>query len=340
MAVTSSSSLWFVRDAGGNKAVVKYEVYATTSGSSYNNYDITTSVWVDGQSATGVHKLPSNTTTTCFSGEFTISNASGKYITASYSIPTGISAGTLTGSTSMTIPSLVTTPTMTTSVTARGLNTISASMSITNNGGANIIDRYIELFTDSACTNKVGTISGANSGTFSSLTPNTTYYVRANASNGSFRGYSSVVQTSTYNYATITSAPNLTHGNNLTVSYTNPSGSSLQIGLLKTDGSTVLASYRACTGSSYTFVFTDSELDNIYKQYGNNSTFSARVYLKTANTYSVYSGITITLTGNQKTMHEKVNGTWLRGKVYRKISGNWLNVVIWRKVSGTWRRGI
>lgn len=283
--------------------------------------------------------MPQNTTTTCFSGEFTISNASGRTISGSYSIPTGISAGTLTGSASLTIPVLVTTPTMTASITSRALTSISASMSITSTGGATIVDKYIDIFTDSACTNKVGTITGA-SGTFSGLTPNTTYYVRANASNGTYRGYSAVKTTSTYNWATITSAPNLTHGNSLTVTYSNPSSSALQIGLFKTDGTTALANYRTCTGATYTFSFTDTELDNIYKQYGNANSFTARVYLKTANTYVVYSGITVTLTGNQKTIHLKVSDNWKRGKTFVKVSGTWRNGVIWERINGTWRRGI
>lgn len=338
MAVTASNQLTFVRDAGSNRAVVKYEVYATTTGSSYNNYNITTSVTVDGQNSSGTHTLPSNRTTLCFSGEFTVGNASGRTIYASYSIPTGISAGTLTGSTSLTIPSLVTTPTLTCSAT-RGLNTIEASLTITNTGGATIVDRYIDLYSDSGLTTKVATITGA-SGTFTGLTPNTTYYVRANASNGTFRGYSSTVTVTTYNIATISNAPNLTHGNTLTVTYANPSGSALQIALLKTDGSTILASYRTCTGTSYTFSFTDTELDNIYRQYGNNDSFSARVYLKTANTYTNYATITITLTGNQKTIRIKNSNSWKRGKTYIKVSNTWKKAVMWEKVIGTWKRGI
>lgn len=338
MAVTATSSLTYVRQSG-TSAVVSYVVTATTTGSSYNNYDITTEVWCDGQYSTHVHKLPYQTTTTCFSGEFTIANASGRTITASYSIPTGISAGTLTGSASTTIPVFIKTPTVTTSVSSRGLNSISATMTVTDNGGASIVDRYIDLFSNSSCTTKVGTITGA-SGTFTNLTPNTTYYVRANASNGTYRGYSSVVTTSTYNKAMISNAPNFNHGNTLTITYSNPSSSALQIGLFKTDGSTALASYRNCSGTSYTFTFTDAELDAIYKTYGNNSSINARVYLKTANTYTDYKQVTITLKGNQKTFRSKISGTWRRGKAFVKVSGTWRNGVVWTKVNGTWRRGI
>lgn len=249
---------------------------------------------------------------------------------------------TTTGSATFTLPAIpnpVTTPTVTCSVTSRGINTIAATMSVTNTGGATIVDRYIDIYSNSTLTTKVATITGT-SGTFTGLTPNTTYYVRANASNGTYRGYSSTITTSTYNYGTITNAPNLTHGGNLTISYSNPSGAALKIALMKTDGTTALAAYRNCTGTSYTFAFTDTELDTIYRQYGLNSSLNARVYLKTADTYTNYAGITITLTGNQKTIRTKVNGTWKRGKVYVKVNGSWRSAVVWIKINGTWKRGI
>lgn len=66
-----------------------------------------------------------------------------------------------------------------------------ASFSVTDNGGKSITDNYIDCFTDSGCTNKKATITGT-SGTFSGLSRYTTYYARANASNGSYRGYSAV----------------------------------------------------------------------------------------------------------------------------------------------------
>ena len=65
-----------------------------------------------------------------------------------------------------------------------------ASFSVTNNGGQAIVDNHI----DCSLTNfgsAVKTINGT-SGSFSGLSPNTKYYVRANASNGAARGYSSV----------------------------------------------------------------------------------------------------------------------------------------------------
>jgi len=337
MAVSATSSLTYIRQEG-TSAVVKYEVFATTSGQSHNDNNITTTVNVDGQTATNVHKLPYSTTTTCFSGEFTVGNASGRTITASYSIPTGISAGTMTGSASTTIPSFIRVPTVTVSVTSRGLTTIGASMKVTDDGGHAIGDYYIELFQDAGHTTLVSRIAGT-SGTFTGLSPNTTYYLMSNASNSYYRGYSSVVSATTQSKATITSASNIYHGDTLTVTYSNPSGESLKIGF-NTTGGTVICAERTCTGSSYTFTFTDAELDRLYKQYGNSSSVNAYVILRTANTYYDTNSVTVTLKGNQKTMRNKVSGAWNRGKVWTKVSGTWRQGVIWTNVSGTWRRGI
>ena len=248
------------------------------------------------------------------------------------------SSNQVDGSQDFTLDNAITNPTVTASVLSRDLTTIGASMSVTNDGGAPIVARYIELFTDSSCNNKVGTITGA-SGTFTGLTQNTTYYVRAKAGNGTYVGYSTVLTTSTQSKATISSASDITHGSSLTVTYNNPSGASLKIGF-NTTGGTVICAERTCTGSSYTFNFTDAELDRMYKQYGNSSTLSAYVILRTANTYYDTKTITVTLKGNQKTVHDKISGNWLRGKIWTKVSGTWRQGVIWTNVSGTWRRGI
>ena len=141
--------------------------------------------------------------------------------------------------------------------------------------------------------------------------------------------------------ATISSAPNFNLGSSETVTYSNPSGGSIDISVYATDGNTNYAAYRTCTGSSYTFNFTDAELDKMYKAMGTGTSLTARVYLRTLATMDLdYKTVTITLKGNQKTIHEKVSGTWRRGKVWIKISGTWRQGVVWEKISGTWRRGI
>lgn len=338
MAISMSQSLTYVSgNPSTNTAVVRYLVQATTTGSTHSGYNKTCTVNVDGHTSSGQTTLPYTSTVTCFDGQFTISNASGKTITASYDFVTGdIAAGEYTGSTTITLPVLVQTPTVTCSTTP-GLNTIGASLTVTNTGGASIQSQGINLYSDSSCTTQVKAVTGT-SGTFTGLTPNTTYYARAYANNGYYTGYSAVQTVTTLNKATITTASNINHGDNLEVTYNNPSSSALAIGIYK--GDTPIASDRTCTGTSYTFTFTDTELDTIYREYGNSNTQTLRIKLKTANTYEDYKDITITLTGNQKTMREKVSDTWKRGKVFINVGGTWKNGVIWQKVDGTWKRGI
>jgi len=321
----------------GNTATISWNIYARCEGGTSGE------TWVGNWGFSGKVK----DTNLSYSGDFIKDKklASGSFtISGGSSFSANITAHpysgsyTSSGSWNWTVDNNVVTPTITCSVT-RGLNTISASMSVTNTGGASIVDRYIDLFTDSGCTNKIGTITGA-SGTFSGLNPNTTYYARANASNGTYRGYSSVQTIKTYDIARITSAPNINHGANLAVTYSNPSGAALQIGVFKTDAMTSLAAYRVCSGSSYTFTFTEAELDNIYKQYGSSNSLTVRVYIKTANNYLAYATLTITLTGDQRTMRLKTNNSWHRGKCFIKVNGTWCKAVVWEKINDTWHRAI
>ena len=87
-------------DVATNSSVVQYLVKISTSGQSYNDNNITTTYYIDGVKYTNTHKLPHNSTTTVVNKTVTIiHNSDGKRsVTASYSTPTNISAGTMTGS--------------------------------------------------------------------------------------------------------------------------------------------------------------------------------------------------------------------------------------------------
>ena len=399
----------------------------------------------------------------------------------------------------------VTTPTVTCSITGKTSSSISASMTVTNDGGASIVDRYIDLFSNAACTNKVGTITGA-SGTFTGLSANTTYYARANASNGTYRGYSSVQSNTTYqktiptislsskssssitvtsgcnvsvsstqyrikpangsygayqssgtftglsantayvvevkkvgqasgeagtatlsvttyqrtiptislssktvnsvtvtsgcnvtasstqyrikpasgsyggyqNSATfsglspntsyvvevkkvgqasgeagtatlnvttyqigeISSAANFVHGDNSSLVVTNPSSASLSLAMKI--GNTQIFS-KSVSAGTITNIFTDEQLDNIYKLYGTNSSLTVTYILTTTANGSSYTNnktCTITFTGNQKTGHINVGGTWKRTKRWINVGGTWKRCVRWINVDGTWKRCI
>lgn len=176
--------------------------------------------------------------------------------------------------------------------------------------------------------------------TITSMSPNTPAKtrVRARRAGTSTGGTSATIDFSTYPVATI-SCNDWTHGDNLSTTITNPSGASTQVAIYK--GTEVLCNYRNASGS-YTFQFTDTELDNIYRKYGDSSTQTLRVYVKTTQAgvdYYSYIERTITLTGNQKTIRINANG-WKRGKAYTNVSGTWKKAVMWTNVNGTWRRTI
>lgn len=179
--------------------------------------------------------------------------------------------------------------------------------------------------------------------TIHNLQPNTTYKVRTRCRRADSGLWSEAgnIWISTYDIARMTYVPNIEHGDNLTVNYSNPSGAGIEIGIWKTDGWTELTGgYRWCTGSSYTFYFTDQELDNFYRLYGSERSITLRVYIKTDSNYLDYREFTITLTGNQKTVKTKTNNSWKRAKIWIKVNGTWKRAVTWAKANGTWKRSI
>ena len=87
-------------DIASNTSTVRYLLKLKTTEGSYNVNNITTTYYIDGVKYTVTHKLPYRTTTTVIDKTVTIShNSDGtRSVTASYSVPTNISAGTMTGS--------------------------------------------------------------------------------------------------------------------------------------------------------------------------------------------------------------------------------------------------
>jgi hypothetical protein len=255
---------WWVSSWSGNTATINYEVYSRctsgTSGKQYiSNYGFNGSI--------AGHSFSSSNTfykdVLIASGSFTLSG--GTYFEASITAHPYSGSNTSSGSKGWTLDNNVVTPTVTVSIGSRTETSIAASMSVTNNGNASIVDKYIDLFTDSSCTNKVGSISGT-SGTFTGLTANTTYYARANASNGIYRGYSSVSSTSTYQYPYISAvnSSDLTIGNQQKLTLYNPLGRSVNIYMKKdnTSGTTLFSKTGATTSTSYSFTPTASTLYN------------------------------------------------------------------------------
>lgn len=93
-------------NAASSTINVTYVLKLTTTSTSHNNNTITSSYWIDGTKYTSKHKLPEKSTTTIFNTTVAVPYSSGRVVSASYSVPTGISAGTMTGSTSVTLPAV------------------------------------------------------------------------------------------------------------------------------------------------------------------------------------------------------------------------------------------
>lgn len=178
--------------------------------------------------------------------------------------------------------------------------------------------------------------------TVSGLNPNTQYSIktRIKRQDSQLWTESGIIYATTKDIAKLTTYNNFNLGDNLTVQYTNPSNVSVVIGIYGTDGLTPYASYRTTSGGSYTFNFTDEELDKLYKAFPNSNTITVRLYLRTSGDTYYYDtkDIIITLKGNQKTGHINVNGSWKRSKKWINVNGAWKRCVRWINVNGTWKR--
>ena len=278
---------WWISSWSGNTATINYEVYdRAETGTSGNT-------WVGNWGFSG--SIAGNSFANVQSGDFvkdkkrawgSFTLGGGSSFSSSLTAHPYSGSYTSSGSGEWTLDNNVVTPTVTVSIGDRTETTIKVSMSVTNNGNAGIVDNFIDLFTDSGCTNKVGTIS-STSGTFTGLTANKTYYARANASNGTYRGYSGVLSTSTYQYPYVSAVEtsDLIIGNQQKLTLYNPLNRSVDIYMKKdnTSGTTLFSKTGATTGTSYSFTPTASTLYNSIP----TSTSGSAVY------YCVYSSQTV-----------------------------------------------
>ena len=103
MAISSNISITQnSQNIANNKSNITVRVQVTTTGGSYNGYSKPGTCTIDGTTYDFSHNIPQNSTTTIFEKtlDVTHNNQGEKTIYASFSFQTGISAGTITGSTS------------------------------------------------------------------------------------------------------------------------------------------------------------------------------------------------------------------------------------------------
>ena len=173
------------------------------------------------------------------------------------------------------------------------------------------------------------------------MSPGTSYtfkfYVVSEANRNSATKTLSVKTISASN---ITSSVDLVFGSSLPITKNNTTGFKDDIYFYVNN---VLITHKTNVANSYTLSFTDSELDNMYKQFGNLNTATTKltVVCKGTSNYSSSKSGTLLLTGNAKTAHIGVDNVQKRAKVYigdsKKIARR---AVCWVGVSDKPRRTI
>lgn len=169
-------------------------------------------------------------------------------------------------------------------------------------------------------------VADGTSGTYtiSGLNPNTLYSIktRLRRKDSQLTADTESANVTTYDIGKISTLNNFSHGDNVVLKITNPSESSLSLAM-KIVNTEILI--RSVTTGNNTIVFTQTELDLIYRLYGSSNTLTATFILTTENAYTNTKTATITLTGNQKTAHV----TQGRAKVYVGVNGAVKPAVVW-----------
>jgi len=136
----------------------------------------------------------------------------------------------------------------------------------------------------------------------SSLTPNKTYKIRIQVRRKDSQLWttSSYISVTTYDYAKLSSVPNVNIGSSQTIKWINPNSATTTLKLCKTDGTTII-DYGTVTGTSKTVTPTAS---TIYALTPNSNTYKARYILTTtqnSTSYTNYKDFTFTVTSSNPT---------------------------------------
>ena len=153
-------------------------------------------------------------------------------------------------------------------------------------------------------TNGESVASDQKSGTFNipNLSPNTTYSlkIRCRRSDSGLYTESNTISFTTYDYAKLSSVPNVSIGESQKITWTNPNSASISLKLCKTDNSQII-NYGTVTGTSKTVTPTAS---TIYALTPNSNTYKARYILTTtqnSKTYTSTKDFTFTVTNSNPT---------------------------------------
>lgn len=328
MAVVANQSLSIIStNADNNTAVVEYNVTAKTSGESWQGYTQEGAFYIDGAKYTNKYTLPENTTTTVFSKRVTVSNASGRQISASYSFYTTPAYGTLTGNTSVKIPTLIQAPSIT-SLLLKSKTLNSLTVKYTLGSKANKI--YYKLSTQSSYI-EIASNSSSGEFTINNLSPGMSYTVNfkaRNTSGSTNKDADSNVSGTTYQIAKINTLNNFIHGENIKINITNPSGSSVVLKIL-IDTTEILN--KSLSAGDNTIQLNDEQIDKMYKKYGNNNKVAVtfKIITNSNSNYIDSKEVSCILQGNQKIAYIKSGGEIKRCKCFIKQDGKIKKAIIW-----------
>lgn len=289
---------WWVTATGSNYHTIKAEFYAknTNSLSSANychlyNYKavINGSTFGSGTSKKGYHglKLGETSVTIYHTGEQSFSISCEGYYEGK------AAKNKVSGSATFTLPALIATPTLAWNSYSAGSETsINFSASVTSNGNASIVNNYVDVSTTSNMSNIVKTSSSLN-GAVNGLSPNTTYYLRARASNGTYTGYSSVVSVTTWANPSVKSMSAWNVGSTTTIQFNNAHSRTLNwyIKAGSTSGTTLASG--TTTGTSVTIT---PDTRTCWSSITSGNSKTAYLYFTCANPNITSGSVTATYT--------------------------------------------
>lgn len=248
-----------------------------------------------------------------------------------------------TGTQGYTVTAIDRTATITASEKSKTYNTISVNWS------ANKPCSYVQYSLNGGAyewANKYSSYESSDhlSGYFEirELSPSTTYTIKVKCARIDTSVYSESNSLSiTTNSAQIgITASNINFGEDLVVTLTNPS--SLTTNLTGTVNNTDIISQAITTGSN-TITFTDEQLTDIFKEYGDISQSNTVTMVLTAtatNGSTSTVNVAITFTGDRATIWYYTNNTWKKGIVWVKDNTIWKKGIVWKGVNGQWKKAL
>lgn len=281
-------------DTASNTSNVGYRLQLLSGSSGqFSGLNASFSITINGQqvkSGSGQYSLGHNGTITFAEGTMTVGHNTDGSKTINCSAVIDFQSHTYSpgdfypnGNLSLTkIPRYTT---VTNSQKAKTINSISINWKTTDardhtqyslNGGT-----WTDAYDTVASDNKSGYY------TISNLSPNTAYTIktRCKRTDSQLWSESSAVAITTYDIAKLTSVPNVNIGSAHTLTWSNPSGATINLKLCKTNNSTII-DYGTVTGTSKSITPTAS---TIYALTQNSNTYTARYILTTTANEKSYT---------------------------------------------------